>query len=310
MQPFFTICIPVYNREKLITRTLTSIIEQRFEDYEIIIVDDGSTDRSIDIIETFIKKNPTINIKLETKKNGGKHTALNVGIKKAEGKFFIILDSDDYLAKDALISAYNLIEKYNQQYGIIGKSAYQDSKIIGEQFNKDIKFMDYIDFHFGKGFTIRGNRFGDCFECNKTGLLKKYEFPEDPRTKFVPESYIFDRIGLEDRLLCTNSVFLIKEYQIDGITNNYGDFIKKNYIGFLYKYVDELENIFVQRRVGVLPKIYSWSKYWNLKKINTQDENPTVKKITFLGAIVKFSLPIILFIKKYVKHNNDKLDIQ
>lgn len=310
MKPYFSICIPIYNRENLINRTLNSIVKQTFLDYEVIVIDDGSIDKSNDIVKQFIKDNPNKKIKLETKINGGKHTALNRGIKIAEGKFFIILDSDDYLSDDALLMAHNLIESYDQKFGIIGKAAYQDGSVIGDCFEGKMEYIDYVDFHFGKGFTIRGNKFGDCFECNKTKLLKKNQFPEDPRTKFVPESYIFDKIGLEDKLVCSNNIFLIKEYQVDGISNNYETFMKKNYIGFLYKYIDDLDNIFIHRKVGLFPRVFSWAKYWKLKEIDNKNGDLYVKKVSLLGNIVKISLPIILFAKKHIKHKNSQLNIK
>lgn len=305
--PFFTICIPTYNRGDLINRTLNSLRDQSYKTFEILIIDDGSTDDTSDRIREYKVNNSDMLINYVKKKNGGKHTALNKGIELAEGEYFVILDSDDCLLSNALERMHDLILEQNEAVGVIGKSSYKDGTILGRKFPDNKEYIDYFDFHFGSGFTIRGNQYGDCCECNKTEWLRKYSFPENDNTKFVPESYIFDRVGLEERLICTNEVFMIKEYLDDGITGNNEEFFKKNYIGFLYKYVDNIDYIMRKRRMRLLPKIFCWAKYWNTKRIDINNYGPKVSKVTLLGYIIFISLPFINFIKKKIIHNNRKL---
>lgn len=93
--PTFSIIVPVYNVEKYIDRCLKSIVNQSYSDYEIIVINDGSEDNSIEIA----KKYP---IKLINQKNSGLSAARNAGIKKATGKYLIFIDSDDFIEKDLL----------------------------------------------------------------------------------------------------------------------------------------------------------------------------------------------------------------
>ena len=99
---YFSICIPAYNRARTILRTLESVKKQSFDDYEVLIVDDGSTDDTKETVGSYLKENSLEDKFLYFfKENGGKHSALNLGIEKARGVFFMILDSDDWLADDA-----------------------------------------------------------------------------------------------------------------------------------------------------------------------------------------------------------------
>ena len=102
---FFSILIAVYNREKYIEECLQSCINQSFSDFEIIIVDDGSTDNTVKIIETFDDDR----IKLYQQVHFGCWKTKNATIKKASGKFVVFIDSDDYVSADYLLKLYNSI---------------------------------------------------------------------------------------------------------------------------------------------------------------------------------------------------------
>lgn len=100
--PFFSIIIPVYNVEAYLKTCFESIINQTYKDYEVIFIDDGSTDNSGEICEFYWKSNPDI-VKVIHQKNGGPSKARNIGISCAQGVYIIFLDSDDYfLDKNAL----------------------------------------------------------------------------------------------------------------------------------------------------------------------------------------------------------------
>ena len=93
--PKFSIIIPVYNVEKYLKKCLDSIKNQSYKDYEVIIVNDGSTDNSKDILDEY-------DYKVINQKNQGLSVARNNGVKKATGEYLIFVDSDDYIEKDLL----------------------------------------------------------------------------------------------------------------------------------------------------------------------------------------------------------------
>lgn len=98
--PKFSIILPVYNTEKYIKECVDSVLAQTFHDYECIVIDDGCTDNSIQIIEKCIGDNKKFHIYHEN--NSGLSVARNFGISKAEGEYLVFLDSDDFLDKNAL----------------------------------------------------------------------------------------------------------------------------------------------------------------------------------------------------------------
>lgn len=114
ISPFFSICIDLHNREKTIEDVLISVKNQIFKDFELIIVDNGSTDKSLQICENFFKNNPDITprIYIEEKKEN-EIAGWNSPIKKAKGKFIAICEGDDYYSPNHLQDAYNIISKIN-----------------------------------------------------------------------------------------------------------------------------------------------------------------------------------------------------
>lgn len=107
--PTFSIVIPLFNKAPFVCKTVDSILNQTFSDFEIIIVDDGSTDNSAQIIEERYNIN---NVKVIKKTNGGPSSARNVGVQKAIGEWIIFLDADDLLLPNALSVFSSLISKY------------------------------------------------------------------------------------------------------------------------------------------------------------------------------------------------------
>ena len=291
---YFTICIPMYNRENTIGRTLNSLVEQSFQDFEVLVIDDGSVDNGAEVVKTFEDK---LNLVYFYKNNGGKHTALNKGIALAKGLFFIICDSDDYFLPRALEKMHELckdIEKDATVSGVMCRCVdINNNRLIGEPFPESPYMSSYIDFHFFSGQKLK---YLDCCEANKTAIIKKYKFPEPLNTKFVPEAYIFDQIGIKYKLYCYNEILLVKEYLEDGITKDRTHF-EKNALGYLYDYIMNLEIIFPQINVTIKTRIIMWWKYWNAYNMCSCNDKPHVKKVTLLGRIVKAFCPFINLVK-------------
>lgn len=105
--PKISVIIPVYNTEKYIEKCLESLAGQTMQDFEVIIVNDGSTDNSKKVIKDYMK-NSNLDIRYLEKENGGLASARNYGVERALGKYISFLDSDDYLDKDL----YKNLEKY------------------------------------------------------------------------------------------------------------------------------------------------------------------------------------------------------
>lgn len=104
----FSVVIPLYNKEDNIANTLDSVLAQTFQDFEIIIVNDGSTDKSLQIVSDY----EDIRIKVYSKPNGGVSDARNYGIKKSSNKYVAFMDADDYWKPNYLERMFKLIEDY------------------------------------------------------------------------------------------------------------------------------------------------------------------------------------------------------
>ncbi|MCK5107130.1 MAG: glycosyltransferase family 2 protein [Nanoarchaeota archaeon] len=115
MCPKVTICVPCYNEENTIVKTLKSLIKLDYDKdkLEIIVVDDGSTDKTYKKAKAFAEKHKEVNIQIYKKENGGKYTALNLAIEKSTGEFFGGLDADSFVDKKALRKIVKFFEDKN-----------------------------------------------------------------------------------------------------------------------------------------------------------------------------------------------------
>lgn len=106
--PFFSVVIPLYNKEKNIERTINSVLSQTFSDYEIIVVDDGSTDNGPELVRSKFGSQ----VRLVEKANGGVSSARNLGVNRSQGRWIALLDADDIWCPDHLKSFFYAISKY------------------------------------------------------------------------------------------------------------------------------------------------------------------------------------------------------
>lgn len=123
----FSVIVPIYNVEKYLTRCIESVLSQTYENFELILVDDGSPDNCPKICEDFAKKDSRI--KVIHKENGGLVSARQSGIKEANGDYIFNLDGDDAVCPDALESAYEIINKTNADIVSFCYKRYQNGEI-------------------------------------------------------------------------------------------------------------------------------------------------------------------------------------
>ncbi len=147
MKDLVSIIIPVYNVEGYLQRSLESVINQTYENLEILVIDDGSTDQSNEICDEYAKKDSRIRVL--HKKNGGVSSARNLGIELAKGDYILFFDSDDFLEKDSVEYMIQMFNHNNDVDLVIGNYAIkfddgQEKKI--DKIKKD-KFMTNEEFY-------------------------------------------------------------------------------------------------------------------------------------------------------------------
>lgn len=209
-----TVFTPTYNRAHLLGRLYESLCAQRFTDFEWLIVDDGSTDGTASLVQSFIAER-RIDIKYLSQRNGGKHRAINHGVGQAKGELFFIVDSDDYLPADSLQSIATEYAKCDSSMGgVAGLDATDGGKVIGSGLAQEFIECNSMEIRFKHHVT------GDLAEVFKTSVMREFPFPEIDGEKFCPEALVWNRIALKYNLRYFNKVIYIAEYQDGGLTDN------------------------------------------------------------------------------------------
>lgn len=137
--PKLSIIIPIYNAENSLARCLDSILNQGFRDYELLLVNDGSTDSSLSICWQYSKND--LRIRIIDKPNGGVSSARNCGLKEVQGDWVLFVDSDDFLIQDSLEKIFNELKNVDLA---IGSIQYSDNLQIDQLDINDFLYEDKI----------------------------------------------------------------------------------------------------------------------------------------------------------------------
>lgn len=214
---FITILTPTYNRASLLPRLFDSLLRQTNKDFEWIVVDDGSTDDTREVVANLKEKcGGAFPMGYVYKANGGKHMAINIGAERARGELLFIADSDDLLTDDALETVANSwhdISDDKSFAGIAGLDITMDTReVIGSGLPQEHIDCNAIDIRYRHHVT------GDMKEVFRTEVLREFPFPEFAGERFCPEQLVWFRMARRYRLRYINKPMYIADYQHDGIT--------------------------------------------------------------------------------------------
>lgn len=291
-----TILTPTYNRAYAIKKLYNSLINQTASNFEWLIVDDGSIDNTKKIIEECINEN-IIKIDYIYQKNGGKHRALNNGIRKINTEMIFIVDSDDYLKNDAIETINFYHKKYGKDKSICGYSflrCFEDGSINGPEYKKDEFRSDYMTYR------INQKVWGDKAEVFYSEILKKYPFLEVEGEKFLVESYVWAKIALDYDCIYINKPIYVGNYLDDGLTKNMDLKKYESPIGFLEKskvLCNKKANFYIKCKSTILYIAYSLIAKKTFKEQLTQKDYKALFILLYpLGIIEK-----VILDKKYKK---------
>lgn len=144
MKPRFSVLMPAYNREKYVGQAIDSVLSQSFTDYELFVIDDGSTDKTLQVLESYGTR-----IKVLRQANRGPEVARNLAAAMARGEYLVLLDSDDLLMSGAMATYDRVIRAFDSPPLIIGAmTAFQDGQSIpaSSQSLLPIKVLKYRDY--------------------------------------------------------------------------------------------------------------------------------------------------------------------
>lgn len=213
----FTVLTPSYNRGDLLWGLFQSLQRQTFHDFEWVIVDDGSTDNTDQVVAQMRNTEHFFPIIYKKTPNGGKHRAWNRGLELASGEMIFGCDSDDYLTDDALEKADHIEKTIPPEErihfaGICGLKGFKNRTMVGDTFPGDYMDMTYLE-------RIHNNVKGDKTEIFYTSVWKKYKYFEFENEKFITEATSLMRMAEDDlKIRFFNCIVKIIEYRPDGLT--------------------------------------------------------------------------------------------
>lgn len=251
-----TIFTPSYNRSYILPELYKSLCRQTCKNFEWLIVDDGSTDGTEKIVEEWLNEAAFV-IRYIKQTNGGKHRAINRGVREAKGELFFIVDSDDYLSDNAVervLFHYNAIKINDNIGGVCGARAFPNGQRIGG--NLDFNTLDISPLDFRIKLHIKG----DMAEVVKTEVLRKYPFPSIDGEYFCPEALIWDRISDKYRFRYFNENIYMCEYLGDGLTASMTRIRMKSPQYSMLYYLERFH-----RKIGLRERIKAAINYWRFR---------------------------------------------
>lgn len=212
-----TILTPTYNRAEELKRLGDSLLAQTSKDFEWLVIDDGSSDETAAVVNDFSSQ-ASFPVRYVKKDNGGKHTAINLGVSMISSGLTFIVDSDDWLTEDAVSTIFDVHSHYKNREDVCGYSflrAFPDGTINGSRFERDGLIGSYIDVRVNSDDTG-----ADKAEVFRTQCLREFPFPEFPGEHFLGEDLVWVRMGRKYDMVHVNKAIYIGDYLDDGLTNN------------------------------------------------------------------------------------------
>ena len=204
MFPEISVIIPLYNKECTISHTIKSVQSQNYDNWELIIVDDGSTDKSRQIVEEYLNDE---RIKYYYKENGGPSSARNYGVDKATKEWILFLDADDYFLPDALATYSNLIHQHSEISFFVCNfwcERYTYRRLYSYKYKNTILNNNFFAWMFGRCMP----RTGACVIRKK--LCEEYPYNEKLR-RFEDADVIFKMFEKYKVFTCKTPVMVYNQ---------------------------------------------------------------------------------------------------
>lgn len=291
-----TIFTPAYNRAHTLNRCYESLCRQKCKRFKWLIIDDGSTDGTYKLVQSWIEKDNGFEIIYEYKENGGMHTAHNRAYELIDTELNVCIDSDDYLANDAAEKIISFWEKNrNKKYaGIIGLDADFQGNIIGKDFPNEMKTTT-LSGYYEQGGT------GDKKLVYRTDVMNQYPaYPVFEGEKYVGLNYKYLLCDQDYKLLVLNEVLCNVEYQSDGSSANMFRQYLNNPKGFAF-----LRTIYMKYDKTFKRKFMDCIHYVSSSKIS---KNKNYLKETPLKEMTICAIPFGFLLTWYIKYQVKKMD--
>lgn len=276
-----TVLTCTYNRADLLDNLYRSLQKQTDYGFDWLVVDDGSTDNTKEKIEFYKKVETKFVIRYVRQENGGKHRAINRGMKEKTGEYIFLVDSDDELTPDAIETVnqwLKTIDGKDGYAGVAGLRSTKTGKILGS-YPKNKKYKAYVDATNIERFKF--NLTGDKAEIYKAKLLREYSFPEYEGEIFISEDVVWNRIAMDGyKIRWFPIVIYLCDYLDGGLTKNNNKWIE-NFEGFTYQTSLAVHAFKGVHRIRPIVKYIYWSKVKKLKPIDIID-NISISYVSYI----------------------------
>lgn len=283
-----TVFTPTYNRAYRLPDLYESLCCQSCNNFEWLVVDDGSSDNTGELIAQW-QAEKKLSIRYIQQENGGKHRAINRGVKEASGELFFIVDSDDRLTDNAIETIYTEYQAVagNEKYcGVCGLRAYLSGERIGGENDFGTLDCNPLDFRYVHRMQ------GDMAEVFRTAVLREFPFPEIPGEKFCPEAVVWQRISAKYTMRYFYKKIYLCEYLPDGLTRHIVKARMNSPVGAAICY-SELMNA----QVPLLIKIRASINYWRFRLCPSPHRMPHVHPLW----VITFPVGLLLHLADRLK---------
>jgi len=214
-----TVFTPTYNRAYIIENLYRSLQRQTFRDFEWLVVDDGSSDNTEEVIARWQQDGNDFPIRYYKKENGGKCRAINYGVDLAEGELFFNVDSDDYLTDDALEKVAlweSTLPKDGRFCGVVGNLGTSPTETPNTPWPEAYRDASLLErYEEASSHPIDGERAWVFY----TEFQKKYKYPEFEGENFITPAVTWNRMAHDGYLIrIYDDIIWVYEYQPDGLT--------------------------------------------------------------------------------------------
>lgn len=288
-----TILTPTFNRGGVLNDLYLSLQKQTTKDFVWFLIDDGSTDGTKNIAEE-MKEKANFPMHYIYKENGGKHTALNVGVNQITSELTFIVDSDDTLVPDAIETILFYHKKYKDRKDLCGYSflrMFPDGKINGKPFDLNEKIGTYIECRINADDTQ-----SDKAEVFYTRCLKEFPFPEYKGEKFLGEDIVWIRMSVKYSMVHINKAIYVGNYLGDGLTKNR----RKNNIRSPYGCMERAKE-FMRPELKLKYRFKGAMQYLVYGKF--AGENQLIAKAKYKALVAISVLPSMLVYYRWSKNN-------
>lgn len=232
-----TVFTPTYNRAYTLHKCYESLQKQTSKDFIWLIIDDGSTDNTKELVDGWIAESK-MEIRYKYQENQGMHGAHNTAYELIDTELNVCIDSDDYMPEDAVENIVNFWKenKRDDLAGIAGLDIYESGEIIGEKLPEYIKESTYWDIYHK--YRVKG----DKKLVYRSDLTRKYPYPVFEGEKYVGLGYKYAKLDDGYKLLFLNKPLCVVEYMEDGSTRNMLRQYRNNPRGFAFIRVEDMQN--------------------------------------------------------------------